>query len=125
MSEKKILLVDDSRTSLFMESMILKRHHYEVVTAGDGEEAIAKVRTERPDLIVMDVVMPKKTGVEACRALKGDPATRDIPVILVTVRATDRDVQQGSRAGADAYLIKPFHIHELTEQIDRFLRPVR
>lgn len=107
MSEKKILLVDDSRTSLFMESMILKRHHYEVITAGDGDEAIAKVRTERPDLIVMDVVMPKKTGVEACRALKGDPATRDIPIILVTTRGEGDNIEKGYEAGCSHYVTKP------------------
>lgn len=117
MSEKKILLVDDSRTSLFMESMILKRHHYEVVTAGDGEEAIAKVRSERPDLIVMDIVMPRRTGVEVCRALKGDPATRDIPIILVTTRGEGDNVEKGYEAGCNHYVTKPVDGVELIAKV--------
>jgi CheY-like chemotaxis protein len=117
MSEKKILLVDDSRTSLFMESMILKRHHYAVVTAGDGEEALAKAHSERPDLIVMDVVMPRKTGVEACRALKSDPATRDIPVILVTTRGEGENVELGYEAGCNHYVTKPVDGTELLAKV--------
>lgn len=117
MSEKKILLVDDSRTSLFMESLILKRHHYEVVTAGDGEEAIAKVQTERPDLIVMDVMMPRKTGVEACRALKGDPSTCDIPIILVTTRGEGDNVELGYEAGCNHYVTKPVDGVELIAKV--------
>lgn len=104
---KKILVVDDSRTSLFLETTLLRRERYDVITAGDGREAVDKAQAERPDLIVMDVVMPRMTGIEACAELKRHEATRDIPVILVTTKGEAGDVEAGFVSGCTDYVTKP------------------
>lgn len=103
----RILVVDDSRTSLFMETMILRKHHYEVITASDGVEAVDKAAMEQPDLVLMDVVMPHMTGLEACAELRRRPDTRQIPVILCTTRGEIDNVEEGFEAGCDDYLMKP------------------
>jgi len=107
MNRKKILLVDDSKTALFMEHMILKKESFEIVTASDGEEGVAKALAERPDLILMDMVMPKMTGLEAVRELRRQPATRSIPVIMVTTRGEMENVESGYASGCNDYLTKP------------------
>ena len=104
---KKILLVDDSMTSLFMEKMVLKSGPYELLTAVDGLEAVARARHEHPDLILMDVVMPHMTGIEALRELRARSDTRDIPVILVTTRSEPGSVEAGFESGCNEYLTKP------------------
>jgi CheY-like chemotaxis protein len=103
----KILVVDDSKTALFVQSMILKKGHYELVTADDGEEAVRKALAELPDLILMDVVMPKMTGFEACRELRKREATKAIPIILVTTRGEATNVEQGFESGCTDYVTKP------------------
>jgi len=107
MSRKKILLVDDSRTALFMETMILKKGPYDIVTANDGSEGVERALSERPDLILMDVVMPKMTGFEALRELRQRDATKDIPVIMVTTRGEGENVETGFASGCSDYLTKP------------------
>src|SRR5512132_3464765 len=89
MERKKILLVDDSNTILMMERMILTKGPYVLVTASNGEDAVAKARTEKPDLILMDVVMPKVDGFEACRQIRRDTSTSTIPIIMVTTRGEE------------------------------------
>jgi len=106
-SRKKILLVDDSRTSLFMEQMILKKEPYELVTASDGEEAVAKAMEERPDLILMDVIMPKMTGFEALQELRRREETKTIPIIMVTTRGEGPNVETGFASGCSDYVTKP------------------
>jgi len=117
MPNKKILLVDDSKTSLFMESMILKNGHYDLVTAVDGREAVDKALAEKPDLIVMDVVMPHMTGFEACRELRRLEATRDIPIILVTTRGEGENVEAGFESGCNDYVTKPVDGLELLSKV--------
>ncbi len=107
MARKKILLVDDSKTALFMETMILKKSPYDIVLANDGSEGVAKALSERPDLILMDVVMPKMTGFEALRELRQRDATKDIPVIMVTTRGEGENVEAGFESGCNDYLTKP------------------
>ena len=107
MTRKKILLVDDSKTALFMEHMILKKESYDIVTAGDGEEGVAKAIAERPDLILMDMVMPRMTGLEAVRELRRQPSTQSIPVIMVTTRGEMENVESGFASGCNDYLTKP------------------
>jgi CheY-like chemotaxis protein len=107
MNRKKILVVDDSRTSLFMQQMILKKGPYKVITAGDGLEAVEKAEIERPDLILMDVVMPRMTGFEAVRALRGRESTRGIPIIMVTTRGESPNVETGFESGCTDYVTKP------------------
>jgi CheY-like chemotaxis protein len=119
---KKILLVDDSRTTLMMEQMILgTKENYTLLTAQDGEEAVQKARAECPDLVLMDVVMPKMTGLEACKVLREDNATRSLPVILVTTKGEEHDVEAGFEHGCRDYLTKPVNAHELVTMLKTVL----
>ena len=104
---KTILCADDSLTALTMHQMILKSHGYRVVTAQDGLEAVNKAGTEHPDLILMDVVMPRMTGFEAVKAIRTDEATRGIPVIMVTTRAEPKVIETCFQAGCNDYVNKP------------------
>ena len=117
MSKKKILVVDDSRTALFMVTTILRKERYELVTACDGEQALEMAATERPDLILMDVIMPRKTGFEACRELKRREDTKAIPVILVTTRGEGENVEAGFQSGCNDYVTKPINALELITKV--------
>jgi CheY-like chemotaxis protein len=117
MSKKKILVVDDSRTALFMMTTILRKERYELVTANDGEQALEMAVAEHPDLILMDVIMPRKTGFEACRELKGREDTKSIPVILVTTRGEGENVEAGFQSGCNDYVTKPINAQELLTKV--------
>lgn len=114
---KKILLVDDSKTSLFVEQMILKKEGYDLVTAADGEEGVAKAVSERPDLILLDVVMPRMGGFEALRRLRATHATKDTPVIMVTTRGEGTKVEEGFTSGCNDYVTKPVDSLELLTKV--------
>lgn len=116
-AKKKILVVDDSKTALFIESTILRGGPYELVTAADGEEAVQKALAVRPDLVLMDVMMPKMDGFEACRALRRLPETRDIPVVMVTTRGEESNMETGFAAGCTDYVTKPINASELLSKI--------
>jgi DNA-binding response OmpR family regulator len=117
MSKKKILVVDDSKTALFMVMTILRRGPYDLVTAHDGQQALETALVEHPDLIVMDVVMPRKTGFEACRELKEREDTKAIPVILVTTRGEEENVETGYESGCNDYVTKPVNAQELLAKV--------
>ena len=116
---KKILAVDDEKNIIRLIEVNLMREGYQVVTAGDGKEALEKVAVEQPDLVVLDVMMPYLDGFEVLHELKKDPDTRDIPVIMLTAKAQDADVFNGYRSGADCYLTKPFNPKELNAFVKR------
>jgi CheY-like chemotaxis protein len=119
MTQKKVLLVDDSTTALLMEQMILKnRANFELIVARDGQEAVEKSRAELPDLIVMDVVMPRMTGVEACRQIRSQEATQHIPIILVTTRGEPENIEIGYASGCNDYVTKPINGAELISKIE-------
>ena len=120
MSRRRILVADDSRTALMMESMALKAS-YELITASNGEEAVAKAVAELPDLVILDVVMPGLNGFEACRLLRGNPATHAIPIIMVTTRGEAENVEAGWRAGCSDYVTKPIDRVELLAKVDSLL----
>lgn len=115
--KKKILIVDDSRTALILQTMILEKGPYLIRTARDGQEAVRMARSERPDLILMDVVMPTMNGVEACREMRADPVLRDIPIILASTRGEEQNVEAGWSAGCNDYVTKPFNGAELLEKV--------
>ena len=121
MSRKKILLVDDSPTVLLMEQMLLGKTSYELVVAKDGEEGVKRAREERPDLILMDIVMPNVDGLEACRRLRADPSTSATPIIMVTTRGEMRFVEDGYRSGCSDYVTKPIDGHELLSKVRSLL----
>lgn len=119
---KKILLVDDSTTALLMEQMVLKsRTDIELSVARDGQEAVEKALSELPDLIVMDVVMPRMSGIEACRRIRFEDPTRHIPVILVTTRGEPENVESGYASGCSDYVTKPINGSELMSKIEDFI----
>jgi twitching motility two-component system response regulator PilH len=103
----------------------LRRSGFDVVEASDGEEAIAKIKASSPDLVVTDIVMPRKNGYELCRWIKSDPSTKDIPVVLCTSKSEEFDVYWGMKQGADAYITKPYHPPDLLTAVKRLLRAPR
>ncbi len=113
----KILVVDDSPTERYFLADLLAKRGYSVVTAENGNEAIAKARAERPSLVLMDVVMPGVSGFQAARAIARDPELRSIPVILCTSKAAETDRIWGLRQGARAYMVKPVNPEELLAKI--------
>ncbi len=116
-TKKKILLVDDSSTALMIEKMLLSGAAYELITARDGREAVAMAASERPDLILMDVVMPHMTGIEACVAIRAQETTRTIPIILVTTRGEGDNVEKGFASGCNDYVTKPINGLELLTKL--------
>ena len=117
MAKKKILLVDDSGTALMMEKMVLSKEAFELVTAADGEEALEVARREAPDLILLDIVMPRMDGFEACRRLREMEETRDTPVIMVTTRGEAVNVERGYELGCTDYVTKPINGLELMTKV--------
>ena len=117
--KKRVLVVDDERHIVRLVQVNLERQGYEVLTAYDGVECLEKAKAEKPDLIILDVMMPRMDGFEALQRLKSDPETGQIPVIMLTARAQDRDVLQGYQYGADLYLTKPFSPLELISLVKR------
>jgi CheY-like chemotaxis protein len=118
---KKILIVDDSATIHMMVRMVLGKDRYILLTANDGHEAVEKARAEKPDLVVMDVVMPRMTGFEACRAMRREEATKDVPIILVTTRGEPESVQRGYESGCSDYVTKPINGLELLTKVQSCL----
>src|SRR5206468_1147785 len=116
---KKILAVDDERHIVRLVEVNLQRAGYEVVTAYDGREALEKVKSENPDLVVLNVMMPYMDGFEVLKNLKADPATAEIPVIMLTAKAQDADVFRGWQSGVDCNLTKPFNPMELLTFVKR------
>lgn len=117
----KILVVDDSPTELRLVSQALQGKGFHIITAVDGEDALEKVVAERPQLVVLDVVLPKKNGFQVCRQLKTSPDTQDVKIILLTSKSQDADRYWGLKQGADAYLTKPFGDEDLLANVTRLL----
>ena len=123
MSKKKILIVDDEKEMVQLETMRLESHGYEVVVAYEGETGLLLARTEKPDLIIVDIMLPMMDGYELCRRLKLDPQCRLMPIILVSAVDQKYDTYLGKKVGADDYFTKPFEptallakIKELTQK---------
>ena len=121
MNRKKILLVDDSSTILMMEKFILRNGPYEILTATNGEEGVLKAAEHMPDLILLDVIMPKMGGFEACRLLRTTRATSEIPIIMVTTRGEAANVEAGWANGCTDYVTKPINAVELLAKVRNFL----
>ncbi|MCD8142171.1 MAG: response regulator transcription factor [Clostridiales bacterium] len=115
----KLLVVDDERIIVKGIKFNLENEGYEVVTGGDGEEAVALARTEHPDLIILDLMMPKLDGLDACVQIR---TFSDVPIIMLTARSEDMDKLMGFECGADDYVTKPFNILELKARIKALLR---
>ena len=119
---RRILLAEDDRFLRKAAEAHLRQHGFTVVAAVDGEEALRLARAERPDLVLLDLIMPKMQGFEVLKTLKQDPATADIPVIVLSNLGQDRDVQQAMELGAVAYYIKAHvSLHDLVKKIEAAL----
>lgn len=116
---KKILAVDDERSIVRLIQINLERQGFQVITAYDGKEALLKLEAEKPDLVVLDVMMPYMDGFEVLQNIRKNTATRDLPVIMLTAKAQDSDVFKGYSGGADLYLTKPFNPLELVTFVKR------
>jgi CheY-like chemotaxis protein len=117
----RILIADDEPELVDLVRMVLQMEGYEVVGAGDGLEAIKRARYDLPDLILLDVNMPKMNGLNVLEHLKGDPLTVEVPVIMLSVVTTYPEVRMALQRGADAYLPKPFELKALTRMVGRVL----
>jgi two-component system response regulator VicR len=117
----RILVVDDEPPIVDMLAYNLKRANYEVLIARDGEEALAQARQEQPDLIILDLMLPRLDGLEVCRALRRE---RDVPIIMLTARDEEIDRVVGLELGADDYVVKPFSVRELMARVKNVLRRV-
>ena len=113
----KILIAEDERDIRDLIAFSLKFSGFEVVLATNGVEAVERAQAEVPDLILMDVRMPKMTGYDACKALKAIPAMHHIPVVFLSAKGQESEIQQGVEAGAEEYILKPFALDELTKRI--------
>jgi two-component system, OmpR family, alkaline phosphatase synthesis response regulator PhoP len=115
----KILVCDDERHIVRLIQVNLERQGYQVVTAFDGKEGLEKIRAEKPNLVVLDVMMPYMDGFEVLKSLRREPETMNLPVIMLTAKAQDKDVFEGYHYGADMYLTKPFNPMELVTFVKR------
>lgn len=115
----KVLVCDDERHIVRLIQVNLERQGYQVVTAFDGKEGLEKIRAEKPNLCVLDVMMPYMDGFEVLKALRREPETENLPVIMLTAKAQDKDVFEGYHYGADMYLTKPFNPMELVTFVKR------
>jgi two-component system phosphate regulon response regulator PhoB len=116
---RKLLIADDESGIRSLVRMTLERDSYTILEASDGEEAIALAREFRPEVVLLDVMMPGLSGFDVCRALKGDPTTAEATVVLLTAKAQDSDRAEGIAAGADDYFTKPFSPIALLRKIDQ------
>lgn len=120
----KILVAEDERDIRELIAFTLRFAGFEVELASNGAEAVEKVSASIPDLILMDVRMPRMTGYQACETLKENPATQDIPVVFLSAKGQESEIQEGLEAGAKEYILKPFAPDELTAQVHRILREI-
>jgi two-component system response regulator MtrA len=116
-----VLIADDDADILLLVKAVLERSGHEVVAVSDGAEALATVRARKPDLAVLDIAMPEVDGLEVLRRLRADATTTDLPVVLLSARAEESEVERGFAMGASAYLKKPFGLRELTDRVAELL----
>ena len=125
MPNERILIVEDEEAILEVVSQAMKRHGFEVSTANNGDSALEMAYSLHPDIIILDIMLPKMDGWEVCRRLKREDETRNIPLIMLTARREERDVVEGLNLGADDYIKKPFSLVELIARVKALLRRTR
>ncbi|MFN3612149.1 response regulator transcription factor [Tepidimonas sp.] len=118
---KRVLIVDDEPNILISLEFLMKREGYEVQVARDGEEGLALAGSWRPDVVLLDVMMPRKSGFDVCQAIRADAALAGMRVVMLTAKGRDTDVAKGLALGADAYLTKPFSTQELVRRVRELL----
>lgn len=118
---KKVLIIEDHPETSELISGLLKLEGIEPITATNGQEGLEKAHLEKPDLILLDVMMPGMSGFDVCKKLKSDHETSSIPVIIVSIKASEDSLKQGETAGANAYITKPFNPPELLDLVKKYL----
>ncbi len=118
---KKILIVDDEPNIVLSLEFMLKKEGFEVAVAGDGDAALAKIAAFAPDLVLLDVMMPHKSGYEVCQTVRADPAQGALKIIMLSAKGRETEVAKGLAMGADAYVTKPFSTKELVAQVKALL----
>lgn len=122
MSTKKILIVDDEPNILISLEFLMKREGYDVILARDGQEALDAIGREHPDLLLLDVMMPVKSGFDVCHEVRASEALKDTLIVMLTAKGRDADIAKGMALGADAYMTKPFSTRELVDKVAQLLR---
>lgn len=120
----KILVVDDEPPIVRLMEFILARQGHQMVVAVNGEEALEKVRTLNPDLVLLDIMMPRIDGYEVARTLRADPATQNLPIIMLSAKAQEEDIQKGIDVGVNEYITKPFSPEQLVHVVTDYLNRV-
>jgi DNA-binding response OmpR family regulator len=118
---KKVLIADDEPNILISLEFLMKREGWQVLVARDGHEALAAIRSERPDLVLLDVMMPGRSGFEVCQAVRADEQLAGTKILMLTAKGRDTDVAQGLGVGADGYMTKPFSTRELAARVREML----
>ncbi|MCD6526227.1 MAG: response regulator [Desulfuromonas sp.] len=122
MPKRTILVVEDEESLLKLESILLTSKGYEVVGVPHGMAALEALKKEKIDLVLLDIMLPEMDGFEVCRQIKQNPATRKLPVIMLTAKKSHEDMARGDEVGADWYVTKPFKSAKVIETIERFLQ---
>lgn len=121
-NKKKILIVDDEPDIVETLKFLMESEGFESIIAMDGEDALKKAKEENPDIIILDVMLPKINGYKVCRLLKFDSKYKHIPILMVTARSQEEDKVIGEETGADEYITKPFDINEVIQKIHTYLK---
>ncbi|MEW8202115.1 MAG: response regulator [Candidatus Thiodiazotropha endolucinida] len=119
---KTILIVDDEPNIVLSVEYLMKREGYQVMTANDGQVAIEMIADTRPDLLILDVMMPRKNGFEVCREIRADPALSRLPILMLSAKGREAEIKKGISLGADAYITKPFSTHDLVDKVNQLLQ---
>jgi DNA-binding response OmpR family regulator len=118
---KHVLIADDEANIVISLEFLMKREGHRVTVARDGEAALAAIRAERPDLVLLDVMMPGKSGFEVCQAVRADESLAGVKILMLSAKGRDTDLAKGSALGADAYMTKPFSTRELADKVRELL----
>ena len=117
----RILIADDEQNIVISLEFLMKREGFEVLVATDGQEAVDRIRRDKPDLVLLDVMMPKKSGFEVCQEVKADQSLASVKILMLTAKGRDTEVAKGLALGADAYMTKPFSTKDLVEKVRSML----
>lgn len=120
---KKILIADDEPNIVVSLEYLMKREGYEVVVAGDGEAALDAVAAQAPDLVLLDIMLPKKDGFEVCQQIRANPDWQELKIVMLTAKGRETEVSKGLALGADVYMTKPFSTKDLVAQVKQLLTP--
>ncbi len=120
---RKILIVDDEQNIAISVEFLMKREGFEVTVARDGEEGLQRIRNDRPDLVLLDVMMPKLNGFQVCEAVRADPELANVRIVMLTAKGREAEINKGMSLGADAYIPKPFATSDLVSKVTSLLGP--